>query len=261
MLPTPSHLTRMPGLELLSPRNSESKIRSSRVRSADFPQSGSLPPFQISADSARSARRPRARNRSATQSREIRALTTKPFCDESVGLDRRSGAARTSNAQEFSSEPSLLIAPDFDEIGAPHPRTSPKRPASFERQVRAVLDAGVPVFSFIFGIPPKEILDECRAKKIVTIGTATTVEEAIAIERAGCRYRGRLRIRNRRASRIVPRSGRRVDDRNDRARSQDCRRCANSGRCSRRHRRCSRNRRRARSRRARRPARNRVSRL
>ena len=55
----------------------------------------------------------------------------------------------------------------------------------FEDQARVLLDAKVPVFSFIFGIPPKEILDECRAKRIVTIGTATTPEEAAALQEAG----------------------------------------------------------------------------
>jgi nitronate monooxygenase len=48
-----------------------------------------------------------------------------------------------------------------------------------------VLDASVPVFSFIFGIPPREILEECRTKGIVTIGTATTADEAVALEQAG----------------------------------------------------------------------------
>ena len=43
----------------------------------------------------------------------------------------------------------------------------------------------VPVFSFIFGIPPRDILEECRAKGIVTIGTATTPDEAAALEEAG----------------------------------------------------------------------------
>src|SRR5207253_8858692 len=55
----------------------------------------------------------------------------------------------------------------------------------FEDQARVLLDANVPVFSFIFGIPPKEILDECRVKGIVTIGTATTPDEAAALEEAG----------------------------------------------------------------------------
>ena len=41
------------------------------------------------------------------------------------------------------------------------------------------------MFSFIYGIPPREILEECRAKRIVTIGTATTPEEAAALQDAG----------------------------------------------------------------------------
>ena len=48
-----------------------------------------------------------------------------------------------------------------------------------------MLDAKVPVFSFIYGIPPIEILEEARKQGIVTIGTATTPEEASALEQAG----------------------------------------------------------------------------
>jgi nitronate monooxygenase len=51
-----------------------------------------------------------------------------------------------------------------------------------------VIDAGVPVLSFIYGIPPSEILDECRRKAIKTIGTATTREEAQALEQAGFEF-------------------------------------------------------------------------
>jgi hypothetical protein len=48
-----------------------------------------------------------------------------------------------------------------------------------------LLDERVPVFSFIYGIPPREILEECRAKRIVTIGTATTPEESAALQDTG----------------------------------------------------------------------------
>jgi hypothetical protein len=37
-----------------------------------------------------------------------------------------------------------------------------------------LLDAKVPAFSFIYGIPPKEILEECHRQGILTIGSATT---------------------------------------------------------------------------------------
>ena len=70
-------------------------------------------------------------------------------------------------------------------LGAPRPAYRPYSPLRFEDQARVLLDAKVPVFSFIFGIPPREILEECRAKGIVTIGTATTPDEAAALEEAG----------------------------------------------------------------------------
>ena len=57
-------------------------------------------------------------------------------------------------------------------------------PMRFEDQARVILDAHVPVFSFIYGIPPREILDECRSKGILLIGTATTPQEAMALEAA-----------------------------------------------------------------------------
>jgi nitronate monooxygenase len=41
------------------------------------------------------------------------------------------------------------------------------------------------VFSFIYGIPPREILDEATKRKIITMGTATTPDEAAALEQAG----------------------------------------------------------------------------
>ena len=114
---------------------------------------------------------------------EIRALTTKPFA-MNLWVSMEDEGARASGEREFQ-RALAVIAPMLDEIGAPHPRYEPYTVASFEAQCRAVLDARVPVFSFIFGIPPREILEECRAKKIVTIGTATTVDEAAAIEQTG----------------------------------------------------------------------------
>lgn len=58
--------------------------------------------------------------------------------------------------------------------------------SSFESQVEAILESQPAVFSFVFGIPSAEILKECRKRNIFTIGTATTAEEAVAAEAAGC---------------------------------------------------------------------------
>ena len=56
---------------------------------------------------------------------------------------------------------------------------------SFDQQVAAALDSGAAAISFIFEIPAAEVLDAIKARHILLLGTATTVEEAIAWERAG----------------------------------------------------------------------------
>jgi nitronate monooxygenase len=52
-------------------------------------------------------------------------------------------------------------------------------------QIEALIELGVPAFSFIFGVPDRNVLAECRRRSIVTIGAATTADEATALEAAG----------------------------------------------------------------------------
>jgi nitronate monooxygenase len=114
---------------------------------------------------------------------EIRSLTSKPFA-MNLWVSMEDEGARTSGEAAFNR--SLVpLAAHLTALGAPRPGYQPYTAIRFEDQARAVLDANVPVFSFIFGIPPSEILDECRAKRIITIGTATTPDEALALEQAG----------------------------------------------------------------------------
>jgi nitronate monooxygenase len=114
---------------------------------------------------------------------EIRSLTSKPFA-MNLWVSTEDEGARTSGESAFNRSLAPLTA-HLAALGAPPPGYQPYSPVRFEDQARALLDAKVPVFSFIFGIPPREILDECRAKGICTIGTATTPDEAQALEDAG----------------------------------------------------------------------------
>ena len=77
-----------------------------------------------------------------------------------------------------------VLAPHIQSLGGTLPSYDPYSAMKFEEQVRVLIDAKVPAFSFIYGIPPKEILDECRANGIVIIGTATTPDEAIELQKA-----------------------------------------------------------------------------
>src|SRR5438874_752704 len=113
---------------------------------------------------------------------QIRSLTSKPFA-VNLWVSMEDDSARTSDEAAFNRSLASL-ASYFSELYAPRPEYKPYSPIRFEDQARILLDEKVPVFSFIFGIPPKEILDECRAKGIVTIGTATTPDEAVALQEA-----------------------------------------------------------------------------
>jgi len=114
---------------------------------------------------------------------EIRSLTAKPFA-MNLWVSMEDDGARTSDESAFNRSLDPLAA-HLAELGAARPEFKLYVPTRFEDQARVLLDAKVPAFSFIFGIPPSDILEECRAKGIVTIGTATTPEEAAALEEAG----------------------------------------------------------------------------
>ena len=114
---------------------------------------------------------------------QIRSLTSKPFA-MNLWVSMEDGGARASDEAAFDRSLAPLTV-HLAALGAPRPAYKPYSPIRFEDQARVLLDEKVPVFSFIFGIPPRDILEECRAKRIVTIGTATTPHEAAALQEAG----------------------------------------------------------------------------
>ncbi|MFB9276623.1 NAD(P)H-dependent flavin oxidoreductase [Cohnella cellulosilytica] len=56
---------------------------------------------------------------------------------------------------------------------------------SFEEQVQVLLEEKLPVFSFTFGIPSREVIEAFKQRGTFVIGTATTVEEGIRLQAAG----------------------------------------------------------------------------
>jgi nitronate monooxygenase len=114
---------------------------------------------------------------------EIRTLTAKPFA-MNLWVSMEDEGAHTSGSEAFARSLPFL-SPHIQALGGTLPAFTPYVPIKFEDQARVLLDAKVPAFSFIYGIPPKEILDECRAQGILTIGAATTADEAIVLEQAG----------------------------------------------------------------------------
>ncbi len=113
----------------------------------------------------------------------LRKATDKPYAIN-LWVNDRDDRLKTFGQAEYE-KLKELFAPYFNEFNVPFPQMPVNFGASFNEQVQAVLEAKPPVFSFIFGIPSGDLLEEFRRKNIKTIGTATTVDEAIALEQAG----------------------------------------------------------------------------
>jgi nitronate monooxygenase len=95
---------------------------------------------------------------------EVRALTDKPFA---------------VNLFAPLAPPSERGVAEWSRLTGVEPPSAPPRPASFDDQLAIVVAERVPVFSFTFGIAP------IAGMNAVTIGTATTVAEAVELEHAG----------------------------------------------------------------------------
>jgi nitronate monooxygenase len=113
----------------------------------------------------------------------IRALTTRPFAINLwVPIHGQDDAVVTREAFARAAQ---RIAPFAREHGLDAPAPVSRRP-TFEAQVEALLRAATPVYSFVMGVPDAAVLAEVRKSGAASIGTATTVDEAVALEAAGC---------------------------------------------------------------------------
>lgn len=113
---------------------------------------------------------------------EVRGLTSRAF---NVNL-----FAHGSPRADPEREAAWLewLAPLFAEFGAAPPatlRTIYRSFADDPDMLAMLLELAPPVVSFHFGLPPADVLSALRARGIYLMATATSLEEAAAIEAAG----------------------------------------------------------------------------
>jgi len=109
---------------------------------------------------------------------EVRKRTSAPFC---VNL------FATPELPERPADPGpslARVAPFYAELGLPAPSLPPMK-SQFAEQLAAVLESGAAVFSFIFGALPATAIDAIKRRGMFVMGTATTVDEALDLQRAG----------------------------------------------------------------------------
>jgi len=112
-------------------------------------------------------------------SRELRARTSRSF-----GINLF--APLPAPVEPRDPGPALQrLAPFHAELGLPPPTLPVLAGDPFSEQLAAALESGASVFSFTFGIPPTSAIEAIKARGMFLIGTATTVQEARALEAAG----------------------------------------------------------------------------
>jgi nitronate monooxygenase len=115
----------------------------------------------------------------ADLAKSVRSRTVRPY---GFNLFAPLPPPKTPANVEFALQ---RVAPFFAELGLPAP-SAPAMPASsFSEQLAAVLDTDASFFSFTFGIPPAEAIEAVKRRGMFLMGTATTVDEAVELEKAG----------------------------------------------------------------------------
>lgn len=119
----------------------------------------------------------------STLVRDIRTATQSPFAIN-LWVSNRDHYIDGLNRREFDGYV-RSFAPFYKQLGIEPPAFTSVFSYDFDRQADAAIEAGPPALSFVYGVPGRHIIDACRAKGIVTIGTATTLDEALALEAGG----------------------------------------------------------------------------
>jgi len=115
--------------------------------------------------------------------RQIKAATNKAY-NINLWVSDTDAVDGSVNDEQFE-KTKALFKPYFDEAGIELPAKPAPFKTRFENQVEVILAIKPKVFSFMFGVPSPDILEESRKRGIVTVGAATTLDEAIYLENAG----------------------------------------------------------------------------
>ena len=113
------------------------------------------------------------------ESRQLKARTSRPF-GNNLFIPQPSPTVRGNPRVALDH-----MAGFHAELGLPAPTLPAFLGEEFEEKLAAVLDGGAAVFSFTFGVPASAVMEVLKARGTYVMGTATTVDESIELERAG----------------------------------------------------------------------------
>jgi nitronate monooxygenase len=120
----------------------------------------------------------------------VRAKTSRPF-----GINLFAPLP-TSNTHGIPKSMLARLGPYFAELGLLAPKSAPSSTGHAgtnasstgdrtDAQLAAALESGASCFSFTFGLLSADAVAQIKARKMFLIGTATTVDEALQLEKLG----------------------------------------------------------------------------
>jgi nitronate monooxygenase len=115
--------------------------------------------------------------------KKIRAVSDKPYNLNLWVSDTDAPDGKATDEQYEQAK--RVFQPYFDEVGIAFPAKPAPFQSRFANQLQAVLDLRPRVFSFMFGLLPENVHEQCRRLGIITVGAATTLDEAIALDDSG----------------------------------------------------------------------------
>lgn len=114
--------------------------------------------------------------------KQIRAATNKPY---NINLWVSDTDVTGTVTDEQYQQAAQVFKPYFDKLDLPVPAKPAPFQSRFENQVQVVMDIRPKVFSYMFGTLTEDIMEQCHRRGIITVGAATTLDEAMALEATG----------------------------------------------------------------------------
>jgi nitronate monooxygenase len=111
---------------------------------------------------------------------ELRAATARPFAFN-IWLPTGDEAEPAPQHAVYAQ----ALQPFYEAVGVEVPARPERYMPSLDEQLDAIWDAAPAVLSVVYGVPSADLISGARSRGIRVVGTATTVDEALALEAGG----------------------------------------------------------------------------
>lgn len=118
-------------------------------------------------------------NETRTFIQEVKEQTDEPY---NVNFFVPEKSQMTEEDIQYAKETLVTEAPNYADVVPERIQVN----EDFTAQIHVAIEESVPVVSFTFGLPSESIINRLKENDIYVIGTATTVDEAKAVETIGC---------------------------------------------------------------------------